>query len=151
MVGNLKKGRLVTLFTLGNSEKFGKRGFFTYLGVTIFCVVFGLVYESFSHGVTSNFMLFSFLVPLILGVIPFAIFFFAKIKTIPSKFSYYFYNFSIATLTVGSIFKGVLDIYGTTRDFYIYTFLIAGISFLAIGIISHIVILIISRTHAQND
>ena len=41
-----------------------------YAIVTLICLVVGVVYEIFSHGVWSVFMIGAFAVPLVLGVIP---------------------------------------------------------------------------------
>ncbi|MBR3245167.1 MAG: hypothetical protein IKN57_00260 [Parasporobacterium sp.] len=42
-----------------------------YLIASIICAVFGAVYESFSHGVYSFFMIYAFAFPLLCGVLPF--------------------------------------------------------------------------------
>ena len=44
---------------------------YIYLLVTILCAAFGAVYELFSHGVFSYYMLYAFGVPLLGGVLPF--------------------------------------------------------------------------------
>ena len=43
---------------------------FIYVCVSIFCALFGGVYEYFSHGVRSNYMIFAFMVPLLAGAAP---------------------------------------------------------------------------------
>lgn len=99
-----------------------------YIGLTLFCIIFALIYEQFSHGVSSIFMIFSFMIPLLLGVIPSYIIQKNKIKNSPIYFC------SVLTLMFGSIFKGVLDIYGTTNT-KVYIYLVAGIILLIFGII----------------
>ena len=42
-----------------------------YLAATVFCALFGAVYECFSHEVYSYFMIYAFAFPLMLGVVPF--------------------------------------------------------------------------------
>ena len=60
-------------------------------------------------------MMYAFLFPLAGGVLPFgAIAFFYKRKY-PGPTAGYCYHSGIATLTVGSIVRGILDIYGTTN------------------------------------
>ena len=44
---------------------------FGYLAVTAACVLLGAVYETFSHGVFSYYMIYAFAFPLAGGVIPF--------------------------------------------------------------------------------
>lgn len=86
-----------------------------YLGATTFCLVFAIIYEFFSFGVFSPFMFFQFLFPLLLGVLPFALLhIFGKAAPgLPLRQSL---ALGIATLTVGSCFAGVLEIYGTTSS-----------------------------------
>ena len=87
-----------------------------YLGISIFVFIFGQIYEYFSHGVYSSYMMFAFLIPFIGLFIPSLLnnlIFKRKITdnvTLPWKCG-------IATLTVGSIYKGVLEIYGTSGTF----------------------------------
>lgn len=81
-----------------------------YLCISIFVLIFSIIYEYFSHGVYSYFMIGAFLVPLIFGVV--GSIFFKKI----SYLSINFYHSFIATLTMFCICKGFLDIYGTTNS-----------------------------------
>lgn len=98
---------------------------FVYLLVTIFCAVFGAVYEWFSHGVFSYYMLYAFLVPLIGGVIPFYCLLYFRGK-VPTSTARRFHHFGIATLTAGCIICGVLEIYGTTNRLTILYFIVGG-------------------------
>ena len=43
---------------------------FIYLAAAVFCALFGAVYEIFSHGVFSFFMIYAFAFPLVLGAVP---------------------------------------------------------------------------------
>lgn len=108
-----------------------------YIPITLFCMLFGFIYEKYSHGVYSNFMIYAFVFPLIGGM-----FFWLLIGT--SRKSFHFNRLflnchaaSIATFTVGSIFKGVLDIYGTTSK-HCYVYWIAGIIFASIAVVSYL-------------
>ena len=97
---------------------------FLYLVAAIFMALFGAIYEIFSHEVYSYYMIYAFALPLCLGVLPsLAIGIFDLM--IPSPKAARFWAYGIATLTVGSAFKGVLDIYGTTNRL-IYVYPIAG-------------------------
>ena len=85
-----------------------------HLIAAVFTAVFGAVYELFSHEVYSYFMIYAFAIPLVSGTLP--LFFIGTGKRRqPSRFSLNAYNSGIAALTVGCVFKGVLDIYGTTN------------------------------------
>ena len=87
---------------------------FIYLIISLFCALFGAVYEVFSHGVYSFYMIYAFAFPLVGGTLPFlAISLFRK--HYPDAIARNIYHSGIATLTVGSIIQGVLDIYGTTN------------------------------------
>lgn len=101
---------------------------FTYLLVTIFCAVFGAVYEWFSHGVFSYYMLYAFLVPLLGGVIPFYCLLYFR-SEICGRTARRFQHFGVSTLTAGCIFCGMLEIYGTTNRLTILYFIIGGIFF----------------------
>ena len=91
----------------------------------VFFFVFGMVYELFSHGVFSPFMAFAFTIPLVAGGILQSILLKRKVR-IPDL-ALRLWNYAIALLTVGSIWKGVLDIYGTTNRLIVYYPIFGGI------------------------
>lgn len=115
---------------------------FVYLLVSLFCVLFGAVYEHFSHEVYSGYMIYAFMFPLAGGALPFAALSLYGSIRLPGRLPLNLYNAGIAALTVGSIMEGVLEIYGTTNNLLqIYWFIgfgLAGISFLlyAIGLLA---------------
>ena len=76
-----------------------------YFVLSIFCAFFGAVYEWFSHGVFSYYMIYAFAVPLL------------------------FHHFGICTLTVGCICRGILEIYGTTNHLDRWYFIFGGVFF----------------------
>jgi hypothetical protein len=85
--------------------------------VSLFCVVFSLVYGVYSHGVHSNYMTLMFTYPFIGGTLPcLFIAFISKAKT-PGRFVVNIYNSGIAALTVGSMLKGIFDIAGTSSRY----------------------------------
>ena len=112
-----------------------KRAIF-YLAASIFTAVCGGIYEHFGHGVYSYFMIYAFAFPLVLGVLPNLIFA-VRGTPRPHKAAYNLYNSGVATLTVGSFFEGVLEVYGTTNDL-VYVYLLLGIAFIFSGIIVHL-------------
>jgi len=89
-----------------------------------FTLIVGIVYEQFSHGVYSPYMYLAFLVPLAGGVIPYLLILLTK-AAYPPRVSVNLHASGIATLTVGSIMQGALEIYGTTNRLMII-YLIAG-------------------------
>lgn len=90
---------------------------------TAFLALFAGIYEAFSHEVYSYFMLFAFAVPLMMGVLPYTILLLKE--KYPSRLFLTLWNSVIATLSIGSVFAGVLEIYGTTNSL-IVVYPIAG-------------------------
>lgn len=88
---------------------------FVYLLISLFCVLLGAVYEYFSHEVYSAYMIYAFVFPLSGGVLPFSALSLYGSRKFPGRLSVNLYNSGVATLTVGSIVQGVVDIYGTTN------------------------------------
>ena len=89
-----------------------------YLAASIVIAAAAAVYGLFSHGVYSYFMTYAFMIPLLAGAMPHLISAMkgadsaAAEKLIESRGTQLAV---IATLTVGSLLKGALDIYGTTN------------------------------------
>ena len=98
-----------------------------------FLAVFGGIYELFSHGVYSGWMIFAFTVPLFLGALPYALL--LHLNRTPGKAFRNLWNAGIACLSVGSVFQGVLVIYGTTNSLII-AYPIAGSIFMFLGFAS---------------
>ena len=100
-----------------------------YLYAAIFCAFFGAVYEYFGHGVYSYFMLYAFAFPLLLGALPAILY---ALRDSTPRVSRKLWGAGVATLTVGALFRGVLDIYGTTNALgRVYWFAGAGLLVLA--------------------
>lgn len=108
---------------------------FVYLLLSLFCILFGAVYEMFSHGVYSLYMICAFVFPLAGGSLPFLIIALSHTKNYPDAVAGNLYHSGIATLTVGSILQGVLDIYGTTNRL-LALYWMTGIAFAISGIIA---------------
>ena len=87
------------------------------LAGTLFLVLFGAVYEMFSHGVFSFYMLYAFSVPLVFGVTLYLILLF--LRKYPDRVFLNLWNSAIVAFSAGSVFKGVLEIYGTTNSLVI--------------------------------
>lgn len=85
------------------------------------CAAFGLIYEHFSFGVWSDFMGFAFLIPLLLGALPALL-----TRREPTEIAAQLYGGFVLTLTLGSLVRGALDIYGTTNGKLIAYPILAG-------------------------
>ena len=114
---------------------------------TIFVFAFAQIYGLFSHGVYSVFMSYAFLLPLSLIFLP-------KLlnlctgnrlwngsldieeeegkKLFFTSLAFFLWKSGVAVLTVGSIYKGVLEIYGTSGTFE-WIYLVVGILALVSG------------------
>lgn len=108
-----------------------------YIIVTLTCILFAIIYEGFSHGVISNFMMYAFTIPLLFGVFVYYLLYYLKIKKLPTGIENKTYNAGVATFTVGSIIEGVLQIYGTTNS-KVYIYLVVGLVFLLFSISSYL-------------
>lgn len=85
-----------------------------YLAAAAACALFGGIYEIFSHGVYSCYMLCAFVFPLLLGSCPFYVMERTG-RAFPCTAVEDFVHGGVAALTVGSIMQGVLEIYGTAN------------------------------------
>lgn len=124
----------MTLYTLDINKKIKK-----FIIITIITLIFSIIYEYFSFGVYSKYMLFASLIPLLMGIIPYII--------IKRKGNFNdcmmedsLYTNGIITLTLGSLVQGVLEIYGTT-NILVWIYPIVGV----ITIISAIALFVKKR------
>lgn len=114
--------------------KYYKKQTLIYFISSIFCLIFGRIYDIFSHDVHSKFMLNAYLIPLIFGCILSFIVYIFKLNKLFKRISINLYNASVATITIYFIFYGVLEIYGTTNKL-INVYLYVSILLLIISII----------------
>ena len=105
-----------------------------YLILSVFCALFGAVYELFSHEVYSFYMIYAFGFPLVGGALPYGILSAFHLSKSSSLLARNLYHSGIATLTVGSIVRGVLDIYGTTNSLSRYYWFV-GIFAVVAGVV----------------
>lgn len=111
---------------------------FIYISITLFSGIFSWIYEYFSHGVYSNYMVYLFLFPFIGGVLVFVTIGLLKKLPFPSRISLHLYNSGLATLWIGSCLQGVLEIYGTSSN-YIAVYWIVGSILIMLGVVSVLV------------
>lgn len=93
-------------------DRMGRRTELIYLAASIFLAFAGAVYEHFSFGVYSYFMIYAFAIPLIGGALPFAILGHKGAKQAADSINSVWYHASIVTLTTGSVVQGILAICG---------------------------------------
>lgn len=86
---------------------------FKCLIIAVVCGIFSAVYEHFSHGVYSGYMVYLFAFPLAAGAAAFSVSMIRKAPYPPTAVRNLWYS-GISTLAVGSCLRGVFDIYGTT-------------------------------------
>lgn len=105
-----------------------------FLIITIITLLFSIIYEYFSFGVISKYMILAPLIPLILGVLTYLLLLKnEKVGYIESSM----YSNGVYTLLIGSILQGVLEIYGTTNKLMII-YLVVGIGLIFISLIIYI-------------
>ena len=113
-----------------------------YFSLSIFFLIFGIVYETFSHNVYSNYMMWAFLIPLFLGFVPYMILYILNKKI--NIISLQLYNSSVLTFTLGSTMKGILEIYGTT-NVLMNVYLPLSITLLVLSIIVFVINILIKN------
>ena len=84
-----------------------------YLILAIVCCLIGAVYEHFSFGVYSYFMLYAFAVPMVCGVLPALFLASSRQPSEIPRWSIKLWDAGIAVWTVGAFFRGILEIYCT--------------------------------------
>ena len=109
----------------------------SFLGATVGVAAFAAIYELFSHQVYSRFLIFAFLIPLFGGVLPYSLLSGSQQSKKPGILAQCLYNSGLATLTAGSIFQGILEIYGTTSHLSIVYWTI-GFSLSILGLIAYV-------------
>lgn len=117
------------------------RRMIVWLGISIFCLIFYLIYNQFSHGVQSAYMTYLFAWPLVLGFLPCtALYIISRLRksTIRiSSISDNAYCSCVAALTVSSLLKGIFEIAGTASIYQTWL-TYAGLTLIIIGIITGI-------------
>lgn len=83
------------------------------LGFALFCALFGMIYEVFSHEVYSYYMIYAFMFPLGAGA---ALLIMSMRKKPPQRKFLNVFNAASATLALGSIATGVVRIYGSSNS-----------------------------------
>jgi hypothetical protein len=80
-------------------------------------------------------MVYLLAIPLLLGVVPELIALVHPSLATRSSWQPTLQAFAVATLTVGSILQGIVEIYGTTNQYILYYFIV-GVSLLAVSVMT---------------
>jgi len=125
------------------TEKKNLRALLWYSALSLFVLLFGIVYTHFGHGVTSDHMTYAFLP---LQITAFLYLLFAVFKRIPrpERFSATFLAFSAASFTLWRITKGILQIAGAYSN-YDNILYIAAIACLAIAVVLYPVEIVLKK------
>ncbi|MBQ6568687.1 MAG: carbohydrate-binding domain-containing protein [Clostridia bacterium] len=111
------------------SEAEMKRNILYNIIAAVFLALFGAVYEHFSHEVYSYYMIYAFAIPLVLGALVYTVMLIGK--KYPAKAFVTVWNAAIAALGIGCVFRGVLEIYGTTNSLTVVYPIVGGALLLA--------------------
>ena len=108
-------------------------------------MVFCLIYEQFSFGEHSDAMRRMFLVPLLGGVLPFALLAASDLLSGLSRVAFNLWNSGIAVLVSGCLITGIIEISGRVSDYSLYYWIAGGV-FLAAAVVAQTVsLLAVSR------
>lgn len=116
--------------TSANKVSGGARRVIQYTCVTLFCLLFFLLYDQFSHDVHSPYMTNLFAWPLVLGLLPELVFLLLPTLRQPGTWAKNLYHAGVAALTVSSTLRGIFDIAGTASDYQEYLLLVGAVLWL---------------------
>lgn len=109
------------------------------LWITVGAIAFDRIYAMFSHSVSSAYMSFLFLYPLIGGAGIYLLLY-RLIPQLPQAPAYRvfanLYNSGIAAICAGSLLRGIMDIAGTASTlipaFFVFGYGMSAVSFIAL-------------------
>ena len=136
----------MTLFTLDIKYK---KTILIYLVLSIVAITVNSIYGIFGHGVHSVSMTWMFLYPLLAGALFYLVvaIFIPKVNEIRGyRLFFNCYNSGVATLTIGSFLKGILDIAGTSSIYTVF-FVVAGWLFILVALIMLLIFTKGKKTH----
>ncbi len=124
--------------TIEPTRRRAKRSAIVGLSLALFCVVFTVIYEHFSHNAASNYMRSMFLMPLFGVALPALIGYFTPLHRYLGRVAFNLWNSGMAVWAVGCLFRGIVNISGrhTSLDKPYWT---AGWVFLFLALIAEIV------------
>lgn len=108
---------------------------FIWLCVSLGCIVITNVYALFGHGIRSDAMDYMFLYPLLGGAAVMLLLDVVFRRLCYPRLALNLHSAGIATLTVGGMVQGILDIAGTASA-YTIVFTVAGWMLVGVGLIA---------------
>lgn len=114
------------------------RIFVLYILTGALCLVFSLIYGVFSHGVSSPYMTFLCLFPLLAGAVPHLFLALGRSLPLPGRFTVNLYNTGAASLTLSSAMRGIFEIAGTGSVFQTWL-MIAGAALCISGFLVYLI------------
>ena len=117
---------------------------YVYLLISLFCALFGGVYEFFSNGIMSFPMIYAFAIPLVGGTLPFFYMGVLGMKPYPAAVLLGYHHCAIATFTVGTLLWGALEIYGTS-NVLVQVYYMAGISLIIGEVIAYVIQKVVTK------
>lgn len=117
---------------------------FVYLLFSLFCALFGGVYEFFANGVMSFRMVYAFAIPLVGGTLPFFYMGVFGMKPYPAAVLVGYHHCAIATFTLGTLLWGALEIYGTS-NVLVHIYYMVGISLIIGEVITYVIQKVITK------
>ncbi|MGQ7408170.1 hypothetical protein ACTGWG_03255 [Streptococcus suis] len=119
------------MFTSVTKSSRTSRTLISYLTGSIFLFIFSRIYQALSYGEVSFFMYYLFCIPLIGGILLTGLLLF---KPSLSRMAYNLWNSGIATITVGFLLRGIINLSGRSTSLdQPYWYLGAG--FLALALL----------------
>lgn len=117
---------------ISDTDKKSQNSLLAFLFSSAFCFLFSSIYNKYGHEVYSFYMSFLFLWPL-LGAIWYMLL--LLLHKSSGRISRNAFGAGIATVTVGSLLKGIFEIAGTSSP-YENAYFIVGIMMVGFGILS---------------
>lgn len=93
-----------------------RRALITGVSLALFCVVFTLIYEQFSHGATSSHMRCMFLMPLVGCALPALAGLVTPLHRFVCRPAFNLWNSGMAVWAAGCLFRGIVNISGRFTD-----------------------------------
>lgn len=106
---------------------------FSYICISLFCILFTVIYEHFSYGEYSWYMRGMFVYPLLGGAGAFLIFF----KKNVNCWSVRLWNSAVAVLTCGSLIHGIIAVSGRSSE-YDWCYYAVGAAFAVSAVINYV-------------
>lgn len=125
-----------------------RRTLITGASLALFCVVFTLIYEQFSHGATSAHMRCMFLMPLVGCALPALVGLVTPLHRFVCRPAFNLWNSGMAVWAVGCLFRGIVNISGRFTDLD-QVYWVLGWVFLAAAAVWEPIHLLTARRHRE--